>query len=63
MVTCDMYAEVDEWDLRDFRRETTHVQTRRNVSLGSLHDQPKPHTGKDGFLLHARLGLCDELED
>ncbi len=58
--TCDghdMYAEVDEWDLRDFRWETTRVQNRRNVTLGSLHDQPKPRTGKDGYLLHVRLGL------
>ena len=53
----DMHAEVDEWDLRDFRRETTRVQNRRHVALGSLHDQPKPHTGKDGFLLYVRLGL------
>ena len=28
----DMFAEVDEWDLRDFHRETTHVQNRRNVA-------------------------------
>ena len=27
------------------------------MALGSLHDQPKPHTDKDGFLLHDRLGL------
>ena len=26
-------------DLRDFHRETTCVQNRRNVALGSLHDQ------------------------
>ena len=53
----DMYTEVDEWDLRDFHRETTLVQNRRNVTLGSLHDQPKTRTRKDGFLLHVRLGL------
>jgi hypothetical protein len=53
----DMHVEIDEWDLRDFRRETTRVQNRRNVALGSLHDQPKPPKGKDGFLLHVRLGL------
>ena len=52
-----MHAQVDEWDLRDFRRATTRVQNRRNVALGSLQDQPKPRTGKDGFLLHTRLGL------
>ena len=37
--------------------ETPRVQNRRNVVLGSLHDQPNPRTGKDGFLLHDRLGL------
>ena len=52
-----MHAEVDEWDLRDFRRDTTRVQNRRNVALGSLDNQPTPHTGKDGFLHHSRLGL------
>ena len=53
----DMHTEVDEWDLRDFRRETTHVQNCRNVALGSRDNQPTPHTGKDGFLYHDRLGL------
>ena len=53
----DMHAEIDKWDLRDFLRETKRVQNRRNVSLGSLHDQPKPHTDKGGFLIHTRLGL------
>jgi hypothetical protein len=33
------------------------VQNRRNVQLGSLHNQQKPRTGKDGFLHHTRLGL------
>ena len=40
--------------------DNLHVQIRRNVSLGplgSLHDQPNPHTGKVGFFLHFRLGL------
>ena len=54
--TCDdagdaheMIAEVDNWDLSVHRREVTRVQNpgRRNVTLGSLHDQPKPRTGKD----------------
>ena len=53
----DMHAEVDEWDLRDFRRETTRVQNRRNVEVGSRDNQPTPRTGKDGFLYHTRLGL------
>ena len=47
----DIHTEVDEWDLRDFRRETTRVQNRPNVTLGSLHDQPKLHTGKDDLLV------------
>ena len=51
----DMYAEVDEWDLRDFRRETTRVQNRRNVALGSRDNQPTPCTDKDGSLYHAVL--------
>ncbi len=55
--THEMIAEVDNWDLSVHHRETTRVQNRRNVSLGSLHDQPKAHTDKDGFLLHDRLGL------
>jgi hypothetical protein len=50
-------AEVDNWDLRVHHREATRVQTRRNVQLGSLHNQQKPRTGKDGFLHHTRLGL------
>ena len=33
------------------------MQNRRTVELGSLHDQLKPRTGKDGFLLHTRLRL------
>ena len=45
----EMPAEVDNWDLIVHRREETHVQHRRNVTLGSLHDQPKSHTSKDGF--------------
>jgi hypothetical protein len=53
----DMDTEDDEWDLRDFNRETTRVQNRRNMTLGSLHDQPKPRIGKDGFLLHTHLGI------
>ena len=43
----DMHTEVHEWGLRDFRRETTRVQNRRNVVLGSRHNQPTPHTDKD----------------
>ena len=33
------------------------MQNRRNVQVGSLENQPKPRTGKDGFLCHVRLGL------
>ncbi len=53
----EMLAEVDNWDLRDHRREGTRVQNRRNVQVGSRDNQQKPRTGKDGFLLHTRLGL------
>jgi hypothetical protein len=50
----EMFAEVDNWYLRDHRREATRVQNRRNVELGSLHNQQKPRTGKDGFSHHTR---------
>ena len=52
-----MIVEVDNWDLIVHRREATRVQNRRNVTPGSLQDQPKSRTGKDGFLFHNRLGL------
>ncbi len=69
----DMHTEVDELDLSDFHRETTRVQNRRNVALGSLHDQPKPHTGKDDLLVSGytrtkqtsctyRLAKCGQLK-
>ncbi len=44
-------------DLRDHRQQTTHVQNRRNVQVGSRNNQSKPRTGTDGFLCHTRLGL------
>jgi hypothetical protein len=53
----EMLAEVDNWDLRDHHREGTRVQNRRNSQVGSRDNQQKPRTGKDGFLLHTRLGL------
>jgi hypothetical protein len=53
----EICAEVDNWDLRDHRREGTRVQNRRNVQVGSRDNQQKPRPGKDGFLHHARLGL------
>ena len=53
----EIHAEVDNWDLRDHRREATRVQNRRNVQVGSRDNQQKPRPGKDGFLLHTRLGL------
>jgi hypothetical protein len=58
----EIHAEVDNWDLRDHRREGTHVQNRRNVQVGSRDNQQKPHPGKDGFLLHTRLGLVGWIE-
>ncbi len=53
----EIHTEVDNWDLRDHRREETRVQNRRNVQVGSHDNQQKPRPGKDGFLLHTRLGL------
>ncbi len=50
-------AEVDNWDLRDHRREGTRVQNRRNVQVGSRDNQQKPRPGKDGFLLHTRQAV------
>ena len=35
----EMIAEVDNRDLSVHHRESTRVQNRRNVALGSLHDQ------------------------
>jgi uncharacterized membrane protein YccC len=55
--THEVLAEVDNWDLRDHRQQTTRVQNRRNVQVGSRNNQSKPRTGKDGFLHHTRLGL------
>ena len=34
----DMHAEVDEWDLKDFRRETTRVQNRRKDNVDVVQD-------------------------
>jgi hypothetical protein len=53
----DLFAEFDNCDLSDHRREGTRVQNRRNVQVGSHDNQQKPLTGKDGFLHHTRLGL------
>ncbi len=53
----EILTEVDNWDLRDHRREGTHVQNCRNVQVGSLINQQQSHPGKDGFFLHTRLGL------
>ncbi len=53
----EMLAEVQNWDLRDHRQQTTRVKNRRNVQVRSRDNQQKPRTGKDGFLHHTRLGL------
>ena len=45
----EMLAEVDNWDLIVHHREATRVQNRRNVQVGSLENQLKPRTDKDGF--------------
>jgi hypothetical protein len=47
----EMIAEEDNWDLSVHRREATHVQNRRNVQVGSLDNQPKPHTGHGRLLV------------
>jgi hypothetical protein len=54
----EMIAEVDNGDLSVHRQEATRVQNRRNVALGSLHDQPKPLTGKDGSLIDLLVPGC-----
>ncbi len=54
-----MMTEVDNWDLRVHHREATCVKNRRNVEVGSLDNQPPPHTDKDGFLYHTGLGLVE----
>ena len=59
----EILAEVDNWDLRDHRRDGTRVQNRRNVQVGSRINQQQPRPGKDGFLLHTRLGLVGWIED
>ncbi len=38
----EIHAEVDNWDLRDHRREGTRVQNRRNVQVGSRDNQENP---------------------
>jgi hypothetical protein len=43
-------AEVDNWDLRDHRQQSTRVQNRRNVQVGSRKNQAKSRTGTYGFL-------------
>ncbi len=48
----EMLAYVDYWDLSVHHRETTTAQNRRNVEVESVENQPKPHTGTDGFLCH-----------
>ncbi len=39
----EILADVDNWDLRDHRQQTTHVQNRHNVQVGSHDNQQKPH--------------------
>jgi hypothetical protein len=47
----------DDWDLADYRRETTRIQNRRSTPLGSRGEVPTPQEGKTGQLEHSRLGL------
>jgi hypothetical protein len=53
----EILVQVDNWDLRVHLWEATRVRNRRNVEVGSLENQPKPHTDKDSFFCHTRLGL------
>jgi hypothetical protein len=41
--THEILAEVDNWDLRDHRRQGTRVQNRRNVQVGSRINQQQAH--------------------
>jgi hypothetical protein len=40
-------------------RQHACKKKRGKVEVGSLENQPKPRTGKDGLWDHARLGLVD----
>ena len=53
----DLLAEVDNWDLRDHRREETRVQNRRNVQVGSRINQQQPRPGKDGCFTRVLVWL------
>ena len=55
--------QIEQWmyprrtHTHEFCQEATRAQNCRNVKVGSLENQPKCHTDKDGFLCHIRLGL------
>ncbi len=53
----EVFAEVENWDLRDHRQQATRVQNGHNVQLGSRQNHAQPRAGTDGFLHHKRLGL------
>ncbi len=53
----DVLTEFDNCHLSVHHREATLVQKRRNVQVRSSDNQQKPHTVKDRFLHHNRLGL------
>ena len=47
----------DDMTVADYRRETTRIQKRRSIPLGSRAEVPTPQEGKAGPLEHSRLGL------
>ncbi len=52
----NLHKELEFIEVQLQGKREHRAQNRRNVSLGSLHDQPKSYTVKDGFLLHFRRG-------
>ncbi len=53
---CDKKSS-DDWDLDDYRRESTHIQNHRSTPLGSRVQVPTPKEDKEDPLEHSRLGL------
>ncbi len=53
---CDKKSS-DDWDLADYRRETTLIHNRHSTPLGSHGEVPTPQEGKTDSLDHSRQGL------
>ena len=51
-----LHKELEDIEVKLQGKREHRAQNRRNVSLGSLHDQQKSYTVKDGFFLHVRRG-------